>query len=321
MIRIQGALLAATLAVCAACGGDGSNSGGSRQFMSIATAGTGGIYYPLGGALANLLSNADSGRRYTAEVTAGSVENVNRLRSGEVDVAMAIGTTIYEAYNGGTGFAEPHTRLRVVAPLYPNVTNVLVRRSGTSRSAGDFRGLRVSVGAPGSGTEQLAMQVLDAYGLQSGDVQVQYLSFAESSSALQDGAIDAAIISAGYPAPAVLEATTMRAARLLPIEGDAAQKMLTGYPYYIMSEIPAGAYPGVDASVKTVAVMNWVIANESLDEGVVMLILNTLRDQREKFIQVNDIAKQIDLQTLRSAPIPLHPAAQRWLDAMGNPGG
>jgi hypothetical protein len=285
------------------------------SYMSIATAGTGGIYYPLGGALANMLSAADSGRRYTAEVTAGSVENVNRLRNGDVDIAMSIGTTIYEAYNGGTDFPEAHTALRVIAPLYPNVTNVLVRRSDVHGSVAALKGTRLSVGAPGSGTEQLARQLLDAYGLAIEDVQVQYLSFSESASALRDGAIDAAIISSGFPAPAVLEATTLGSAQLLPIDGDAAQKLVSGYPYYVASHIPAGSYKGVESDIPTVAVMNWIIASESLSDDVVTLILNTLRDQKDRLVQVHETARQLDLSLMRQSPIPLHPAAQRWLDA------
>lgn len=295
--------------LAAGCGEPGT------RYLSLGTAGTGGLYYPLGGALANLLSQADTTRRFTAEVTGGSVENVNRLRSHEIDLGISMGTTAFEAYRGGPDFAQPHGSLRIVAPLYPNVTHVLVRAGSSLRSIAEFTGRRVSVGAPGSGTEQLAGQLLEAYGVPAAEVRIQYLSFNESAAALKDGAIDAAIISAGYPASAVLEATTTSGARLLPVNGPGAERMLQRYSYYLPARIPAGAYPGVTADIPTVAVMNWLLADESLDADVVTLVLDLLRDHRDRLVEVHEIARQIDLDMLRSAPIPLHPAATRWLEA------
>jgi TRAP transporter TAXI family solute receptor len=316
MISMNGRfMLASGFVVVSACSGSGERSAHKPAYLSIATAGTGGIYYPLGGGLANILSSRHADRTYTAEVSGGSVENVNRLRSGQVDLAMAIATTIYEAYHGGTDFAEPRTELRIVAPLYPNLTHVLVRRGARIRTIADLRGMRVSVGAAGSGTEQLARHVLEAYGLSPSDVNMRYLSFNESAAALRDGAIDAAIISVGAPASAVLEATTTGDARLLPIDSTAARRMASKYPYYVGAEIPAGSYRGVTADVPTVAVMNWIIANASLDSSTVNDVLDVLRDEGARLIQVHEIARQIDLSMLRSAPIPLHPAAQRWMDA------
>lgn len=169
----------------------------------------------------------DSLRTYTAEVTGGSVENIQRLMNGEMDLAFAIGTTVYEAYNGGQDFATPQQSLRIVAPLYPNLTHVLVRENAGLQSIADLRGKRVSVGAAGSGTEQLARHVLEAYGLGYEQVDEQFLSFTESAAALADGAIDGAIISVGIPASAVLEAMTTGRVRLLPIEGEAARTLMS----------------------------------------------------------------------------------------------
>lgn len=296
------------IAALAACGGEGRT-----EFLSLGTAGTGGIYYPLGGAIASRLSVADSARQYTAEVSGGSVENVNRVASGQMDLAMAIAVTMYQAYNGEGDFQQPVTGLRALAPLYPNVTHVLVPASSPAQSVADLGGRRVSVGAAGSGTEQLARHVLEAHGLTYDDIDPQYLSFSESSSALRDGAIDAAIISVGYPAAAVLEASTTGDMRLLPIEGEVLRQMLEEHPYYSEDEIPAGAYPGVEEPVTTLAVMNWVFAMESLDPEVVRILLNIFENDRVSLEQVHDMARQIDLDRLSSAPIPLHSAAEQWL--------
>jgi TRAP transporter TAXI family solute receptor len=302
----------AVIVVGMSCGS--GESDGARRFLSLGTAGTGGIYYPLGGAIASRLSVADTQHQYTAEVTGGSVENVNRVISGEMDIGFSMATTVYEAFHGGRDFAEPLGDLRIVAPLYPNVTHVLVSRRSDAQSVADLTGRRVSVGSPGSGTEQLASQVLEAYGIDYADIDVRYLSFRESANALRDGAIDAALISVGYPAAAVLEATTTGDARLLPIDSSTRELLAERYPYYLPGIIPAGAYPGVDSEIPTVAVMNWMVGTVELEASVVRHLLNVLKDQREQLIQVSAIASQIDLEALQRAPIPLHPEAVSWVE-------
>lgn len=297
----------AALVLVAAC-----NADGRIQFMSLATAGTGGIYYPLGGAIASRMSIADPARQYTAEVSGGSVENVNRLALGQTDLAMVIAVTAYQAQAGVGDNEEAIEGLRAVAPLYPNLTHVLVPGDSRAESVADFAGFRVSVGAAGSGTEQLARHLLAAHGLTYDDVEPRFLSFAESSAALRDGAIDAAIISVGYPAAAVLEATTTGDMKLLGIEDETLADMLAEHAYYSAGEIPVGAYPGVDTAVPSLATMNWVVAMESLDAEVVLILLNIMQDDRVSLEQVHDMAKQIDLARLANPPIPLHPAAQQW---------
>ena len=296
---------AVALVAVAACGE-------GREFMSLGTAGTGGIYYPLGGAIASRMSVADTARQYTAEVSGGSVENINRLNAGDMDLAMVLGMSAYQAYSGVGDFRQPIDGLRSVAPLYSNLTHVLVLGNSPARSIADFRGLRVSVGPPGSGTEQLSRHVLEAHGLTYDDVQARYLSFSESSAALQDRAIDAAIISVGYPAAAVLEATTTADVRLLPFDQETLDRMIAEHPYYSVDVIPAGAYPGVDSALPTLGVLNWIVAMESLDGDVVRILLNMMQDDRVSLEQVHDMARQIDLSRLESPPIPLHPAAEQW---------
>ena len=292
--------------------GGSRGAGGPQEFLSLGTAGTGGIYYPLGGAIASRLSIADAGRQYTAEVSGGSVENVNRVASGQMDLAMAIASTMYQAQRGEGDFANALTELRAIAPLYANVTHILVPASSPAQSVSDFRRLRVSVGAAGSGTEQLARHVLSAHGLTYEDIDPRYLSFAESSAALRDGAIDAAIISVGYPAAAVLEATTTSDMRLIGFSDAILDEIYREHPYYSEGLIPEGAYRGVDAPIKTMAVMNWVFALEGLPEDVVTTLLNIFENDRVSLEQVHDMARQINLDNLSTAPIPLHPAVERW---------
>jgi TRAP transporter TAXI family solute receptor len=309
---LAGWILFTALACLAACG---SERAGSRRFLSVGTAGTGGIYYPLGGAIASRLSLADTNHRYTAEVTGGSVENVQRIAKGEMDFGFSMAVTVFEAYHGGPDFAEPMRGLRVIAPLYPNVTHVIVPGRSAIASVQDLAGRRVSVGSPGSGTEQLARQVLESHAITYEDIEVRYLSFRESADALRDGAVDAAIFSVGYPASAVLEVMTTGNARLLPIDTARQAELTARYTYYRRGSIPAGAYPGLTEDIPTLAVLNWVVAREELDESIVVHLLNVLQHERSQLVEVNAIARQIDLAALESAPIPLHPAAARWFDA------
>ena len=311
--RSVASLILAVAVSLSSCGGEGGS--GRQEFLSLGTAGTGGIYYPLGGAITSLLSVEDSLRQYPAEVTGGSVENLNRLREDQIDLGFALAVSIFEAFHGGEDYGEPFSSLRVLAPLYPNMVHVLVPRGSNANSLADVAGGKISVGAAGSGTEEVARQLLGIYGMDYDDVDARFLTFSESSASLRDGAIDAAIISVGYPAAAVLEATTTGGARLLSFEAEKIDALQERYPYYAPGTIPRGAYSGMDSDVTTVAMMNWIVARESLNGEVVTRLLDILRDRKEALEQVHEMAMQIDLGQLNDAPIPLHAATRSWLEA------
>ncbi len=308
-ISMNGGRLTVVFAVLAlvSCAGDGAE----RRFASLGTAGTGGIYYPLGGALARMIGEAVPGLQVTAEVTGGSVENLNRVAAGEMDIGMAIGTTLVQAAHGAD--SDRYAAVRVIAPLYPNVAHVLAAPGLEIESLSEARGLRVSIGAPGSGTEQMAREVLAAHDLTVDDIRPQYLSFSESATALRDNAIDLAILSVGYPAAAVLEATTTGGVRLLPIASGPLQVLRTEHDYYDTSEIPDGVYPSAAMAIPTAAVRNWLFAREDLPDEIVMAVLDALRDRTEELATVNGVTRQIDLEALSRAPLPLHPATIEWL--------
>jgi TRAP transporter TAXI family solute receptor len=251
--------------------------------------------------------------RYTAEVTGGSVENVNRVIAGQIDLGFTLAISAYEAYHTGIDGAAPATDLRIVAPLYPNVVHVLAASGSGIASVADFAGRRVSVGSAGSGTEQTAQQILAAYGLTYDDLSPQFLSFSESAAALRDGALDAAILSVGFPAAAVLEATVAGGVELIAIDGVGRDELLGAHPYYEAGVIPGDVYPGVDAPVPTVSMNNWVIGRADLDPAVVDHLLTILRDDLDGLVRVHEMARQIDLARLATSPIPLHAAAERYV--------
>lgn len=281
---------------------------GRTEFLSIGTGGTGGVYYPLGGGLANALSAADSTRRFTAEVTGGSVENVNRVVAGQIDMGFSLAVAAWEELED-----NPQSPLRIAAPLYPNLLHVLVRDAAQIESIADMAGHRVSVGSAGSGTERISEQVLAAWDLTYDDIDAQFLSFGESAAALRDGALDAAIISVGYPASAVLDATSAGGIRLLALDSEGMDRVVAAHPYYTRGVIPPGVYSGVEAEVPTLAMMNWVVVNASADETTILQLLNILADPSVFFARVHPMARQIDIEALASAPIPLHRTAEAWL--------
>ncbi len=303
------AVILTTVLSIASCGG---SDGPRVQFLSIGTGGTGGIYYPLGGALASLLSSDDATRQYTAEVTGGSVENIARIASGQIDMGFAIGTSTRAAFDGDGVDAIPG--LRVVAPLYPNVAHVLAGTDSDIESVADLAGRTVSVGSAGSGTEQFARHLLAAFEIDYEDIDERFLSFSESSAALRDGAIDAAILSVGYPAAAVLEATTNATGKLVPVAPEDAERLQARFPFYTAATIPGATYRGLDEDLPTVAVMNWIVGMEDLGEEPVTALLDTLYERLQVLVRVNGVAAQIDLSALAAPPIPLHPATERWYE-------
>jgi len=184
-----------------------SCGGPQPRFLSIATGGTGGVYYPYGGALARLISEKIPNTQATAEVTGASVDNLKLMQVGKVDLAFTLADTLAEAVKGTGPFKATGAvgSVRTLAVLYTNYTHIVVRQGSGIRSVGDLKGRAVSVGAPGSGTELLADRVLAAAGLDPRrDIGRYALSVSESTGAMKDGKLDALFWSGGVPTPASL---------------------------------------------------------------------------------------------------------------------
>ena len=312
--RPLGPFAKVTLSLFALLGTSSCSREGGREYLSLGTAGTGGVYYPLGGAIASRLSLNDSLRQFTAEVSGGSVENVNRLAEQQIDLAFSLSVSAYQGYHGEGDFRAPITGLRALAPLYPNVSHVLVPKGSPATTVSDLRGRRISVGSAGSGTEQISRHLLEAHGISYGDIEPRYLTFNESATALRDGAIDAALLSVGYPAAAVLEVSTTSDIRILPVEPAVVNRMRLEHPYYNAGELPAGTYPGIDEPIPTLVAMNWIVGLVGVPDAVVASLLDILANDRAALEAAHDMARLINLDDLEFAPIPLHPVSRRWLN-------
>ena len=308
MRRVLAALVAGALvASAAAC------RRGTVTYVTIATGGTGGVYYPLGGALAQLYTTQLPGIVASAQATVASVFNVQAVDLGRADVAFTQGDVAYLAWSEGTtSRPAPHTHLRGLAVLYVNTVQVVVRADSRIRGIRDLRGRRVGVGAPGSGTEVAARILIEAHGLSYDDVKVDYLSFAEVAAQMQDRTLDAGFLVASFPVAALTDIATTLGVRLLPVEADAAARIAAGYPFYRPVVIPKGTYRGLDEDLQTVGVDNLLVTHDRLSDDLVYGLTRVLVDSVPELARTHAAAKKITAERIARTPLPLHPGAARF---------
>ena len=279
--------LAVTFAMVG-CGG-----GEKEQFINIATGGTAGTYYPIGGAIAEVFNK--NGLSASAQSTGASVANINMLKDKQVELAIVQNDITYYAVNGLEMFKDSGKveNLTAIASLYPETCQFVVRDDSGIRSIADLKGKRVAVGAAGSGAEANARQILEAYGITYDDVEEQFLSFAEGSYAIKDGTVDAAFVTAGYPTASVQDVASQNKIRLLPVAEEQIKILSDKYPFYTKTVIPKGVYQGFDEDVTTVSVMAILVANEKIDAAHGEKITKTLFDNVDKIAAAHSAAKAI----------------------------
>lgn len=318
MKRFAAALVAAFTALGVATAVDAQQT----TRISIGTGGTGGVYYPLGGGLASILSKHVPGVEATAEVTAGSIANLQLIGAGRSELAFTMADAAWDAANGLAKFSGKKVPLRALAVFYPNRMHVVtVEGTGVNKFA-DLKGKRVSTGAPASGTEVMAMRLIEAHGLDPDkDMTRERLSVAESVSALKDGKIDALFWVGGVPTPSItdLAATPGKKIKLID-HGDGAENMRKKIgPIYVKNKILANAYPGQTTDTTNVDVWNLLVVPENADEQLVYNITKTLFEKKEDLVRVHKDAQFLDLanQTTSASPIPFHPGSIRYFKEKG----
>jgi uncharacterized protein len=294
----------------------------AQQQYSIATGGTGGVYYPLGGGMANILTQSLPGFAFTAEVTGGSVDNLKLVGSGKPYFALSMADAALNARQGEDKFKGNEIPVTALAVLYPNTMHVVTTASTGINKMADLKGKRVSTGSPGSATEVMAFRVIEAAGLdREADLDRERLGVAESVNALKDGKIDAFFWVGGIPTSAVtdLGATPGTQLKILDI-ADLAEKMNKKYgKLYAKGTIPAGAYPGLEKEVAIVDVWNILVANENMPEQVAYDIVKTIFEKKPQLVSVHKAAEDIKLeyQTGDRSPLPWHPGAAKYLKEKG----
>jgi hypothetical protein len=288
--------------------------------LSIATGGTGGVYYPLGGGMANVISKYIPYAEATAEVTTASVDNCLLVGQGKADMALIMADVGWDAYQGRGKFKEK-IPLRTIAVLYPNNMHIVTIEGKGIEKVTDLKGKRVSTGAPGSGTEVKALRVLEAYGLTPDkDFTRDKLGVAESAGALKDRKIDAFFWDGGLPTAAVTDLGATPGIKIKIIShGDAVPKMREKYgPLYVKGIIPAKTYPGQDVDVEMAVVWNLLICNEKMKGDIAYDIVKTLFDRKPELVASHRDARYLSLEPqVGGSPIPLHPGVIRYFTEKG----
>jgi uncharacterized protein len=291
--------------------------------LSIATGGTGGVYYPLGGGMANVLSQNVPGMAVTAEVTGGSVANLQLLGNrGNAYIALSMTDAAQDAYKGVDKFKDKKVEVRTLMILYPNRMHVVtIEGTGINRMT-DLKGKRVATGSPGSATELMAFRVIEAAGLDKDkDMRRERLGVAESGNALKDRKIDAFFWVGGLPTAAVTDLAATPGVRIKLIDhANLVGAMNKKYGnLYVEDAIPRATYPGMTADNKQATVMNILVANASLSDQVVYNIVKTFFDKREDLVLSHKEAENIKLENQKTAasPIPWHPGALKYFKEKG----
>jgi len=301
--------------------GEGEGEAKDEVFISIATGGTAGAYYPIGGAMASVITNTLDYVNATAESTGASIDNANLIQDSESDLALLQNDTAYYAATATVldAFKTEYDNLLGMAVLYPETIQIVATASSGIKTVEDLVGKKVAIGAPGSGTEANANQILAAYGLTYDDLgKADYLSFAEAGEQLQNGQIDAAFVTAALPNAAITEVAQVTDIVIVEIESEYVKKLAEDYPFYVEITIPAGTYKGQEEDVASTAVMAMLAVRGDLEEDVVYDITKAIFEGLDTIAKSHDMAKQITLEkALDGMPLEMHPGAKKYFDEKG----
>ncbi len=294
----------------------------AAQNLSIATGGTGGVYYPLGGGIAAALSKYVPGMEATAEVTGGSVDNLKLIGSGKSYIGLTMADAAQDAAKGEDKFKGRPVGLRTLMVLYPNRMHVATVEGTGIRTIADLKGKRVSTGSPGSATEVMAFRVLQAAGLDKDkDVTRERLGVAESVNAIKDRKIDAFFWVGGLPTAAVTDLANTPGTRLQMIDhADLVAKMnATWGNLYIEDVIPKAVYKGMEADNRQATVMNILVASDKMDEKTAYNIVKTIFERKDDLVAVHKEAENFRLENQKAgaSPVPFHPGAVKYFSERG----
>lgn len=293
--------------------------------VNVATATTGGVYYPLGITLAQIWSNKVPGVRAAAQATAGTPQNIELMQNKEVDIAFGQNGIAYYAYTGtGTYEGKKVSNIRGMLAMYPNVMHVVAAKNANIKTVADFEGKRVVPGAVASATEINSREIFGAFGLNyraeagATNLRADYVGYNEAADLMKDGHVQGAQIAGGLPTAAVADVMASGAAELLSL-GDAEIKAIVEqYPWYFPITIPANTYPNQNNEIKTVAVSNMLIVREDVDEELVYNLTKAVYDYSADFVAGHQAAKDATLENSMSGMIiPVHPGAAKYFKEKG----
>ena len=291
----------------------------AQQQLSIATGGTGVVYYPMGGGLAEVINNHVAGYSATAEVTGASVENMGLIATGDADLAIGLADTVVQAYSGTGRFeGQQLPMVRGLASLYANMIQIVALESAGIRSLQDLRGKRVSIGAPGSGTEVNAGAILEANGITYDDIDEQRLNFNETADALANGDIDAGFWSVGAPTSSILNLSTTQRIVIIALSEAEIDAAMAANDTFAKATLVGGTYNGVDADIAVLGIPNVLTVSSEMPDDLAYSLTKAMFENIADMQAVHPAANQTTVEfTLAATPVPLHPGAIRYFEEIG----
>ncbi len=287
-------------------------------FIGIGTGGTGGIYYPYGGGVAEIWSKHVPNVKAVAEVTGASVENVRLAHQGETVIGEVMGDVAEAGYHGLSKFKGEKQNILSMAIMYPNLLQIVTLKNSGITDVTQVKGENISTGSPGSGTNFMTEAVFKALGIPLDSYDDSRLSFTESANALRDGTIEVGSWCVGPGTSSILDLATTHKIRILGFTEEQQKKILAANDTYSAVELPGGIYPGVDEAVPTVGVWNVMICQASLDEDLVYKLVKALYEHRDYLKSIHPSAAYTTPENaVKYSPIPLHPGTIKYLREAG----
>ncbi len=295
-----------------------------QRFTTIGTGGVTGVYYPTGGAICSLVNRgrSDHGIRCSAESTAGSIYNLNALAEGDLEFGVVQSDWQYHAYNGTDQFADQGANedLRAVFSLHPEPFTVVARPDADISSFEDIKGKRVNVGNPGSGQRGTVERLMEVYGWSMSDFSLaSELPSREQAAALCDNRIDVVLFTVGHPSGSIQEPIATCDARLVPVTGEAVDKLVDETPYYFHATIPGGMYPNHDSDVETFGVGATFVTRADVPEEVVYQVTKAVFENLDTFKGLHPAFGVLEAEVMISEGLsaPLHEGAKRYFREAG----
>lgn len=308
----------------AACGtANDDDDSGASTVLAFGSGNTTGAYYPVAGGLAQVINDSVDNTTCVVEATGGSVENMRRVNSGELQLGLANDYLLYYAVHedpfGLFTEDEDFSSLVAIATNHASLTAIVVPKNSDITSIDQLVGHSVSVGAPGSGNYVTAMNILSAYDITENDIKARLETFSEGAEALKDGSCDAIILQGGTPVSSLIELTSLTECRFIPIDDEHLAKITAMFPFYFASEIPAGTYTGQDEAIQTIKTWNTVFTNKDFDYDLLYAILEQWYDEANlaDLQNVHTSLKDMNLNEAPNVTIQLHPAAEQFYKDKG----
>jgi TRAP transporter TAXI family solute receptor len=311
-------IVCALILVLAACGNTGSGSAkNGKSGITLGTGDQGGVFYPVGVGFADILSK--NGMTVTPEVTGASLDNAVLLGNKEVEMAIITAGDIVTGKNGEKPFKNKIDNISVMfGGLKPGGVQVLALKKSGIKSITDLKGKRVSVGPQGGSGWKAFSEMLPYYGMSLDDIKPSYISYGDSIDQLTDGAIDASVIVAGTPTPAVVQLATKGDFVIVPFDADKLTKFLEEHKYYTTLTIPKDMYKGMDADIKTYATNNVFAVRDDVSDDIVYNSLKILFEHVDEFRNMHASIKTISVETASSFKgYRYHPGAVKFFKEKG----